>query len=118
MNDKIIVRGIHLSLTPALTEAMHQKAERLLRHNSHIIRIRMDLEFNDTRTPAERFTAKAQVEIDGPDLVASATSDDGYKSVDLVVDKLDGLLRSRHDKRVHGRNETRNQAPDVLHGQK
>ena len=116
MNDKITVRGIHLSLTPALTQIIHEKAERLLRHNSHIIRIRIDLEFSDTKAPEQRFTAKAQVEIDGPDLIASAVSEDGYKSVDLLVDKLDKLLRERHAKRVHARNEERNQAPDVLHG--
>ncbi|WP_415909498.1 ribosome hibernation-promoting factor, HPF/YfiA family [Oleiharenicola sp. Vm1] len=116
MNDKIHVRGIHVTLTPALTQAMHEKAERLLRHNSHIVRIRMDLEFSDVKTPEQRFTAKAQVEIDGPDLVASATSEDGYKSVDLLVDKLDKLLRERHAKRVHTRNDDRRQAPDVLHG--
>jgi len=116
MNDKIHVQGIHITLTPALKQAMHEKAERLLRHNAHIIRVRMELEFHDTKTPAERFTAKAKIEIDGPDLVASATSDDGYKSVDLVVDKLDKLLRERHAKRVHSRNDDRRQAPDVLHG--
>lgn len=116
MNDKIHVQGIHLTLTPALTQAMHEKAERLLRHNSHIIRVRIDLEFHDNKTPEERFTAKAQVEIDGPDLVASATSEDGYKSVDLLVDKLDKLIRERHAKRVHGRNDERKQAPDILHG--
>jgi putative sigma-54 modulation protein len=116
MNDKIHVRGIHLTLTPALAQAMHEKAERLLRHNDHIIRIRLDLEHHDTKAPEERFIAKAQVEIDGPDLVASATTEDGYKSVDLLIDKLDKLLRERHAKRVHGRNDDRRQAPDVLHG--
>jgi putative sigma-54 modulation protein len=116
MNDKITVRGIHLTLTPALTQAAHEKAERLLRHNSHIIRIRLDLEFHDTKAPDQRFIAKAQVELDGPDLVASATSEDGYKSVDLLVDKLDKLLRERHAKRVHSRNDERRQAPDILHG--
>lgn len=116
MNDKIIVRGIHLTLTPALTQAMHEKAERLLRHNAHIQRIRLDLEFRDVPTPDQRFTAKAQVEVNGPDLVASATSEDGYKSVDLLVDKLDKLVRERHAKRIHGRNDERHQAPDVLHG--
>ena len=116
MNDKITVRGIHLTLTPALTQIIHEKAERLLRHNSHIIRVRVDLEFSNTKAPEQRFTAKALVEIDGPDLIASATSEDGYKSVDLLVDKLDKILRERHAKRVHARNEERNQAPDVLHG--
>jgi putative sigma-54 modulation protein len=116
MNEKIIVSGIHLSLTPALTQIIHEKAERLLRHNPHIVRIRIDLEFSNTKSPDQRFTAKAQVEVDGPDLIASATTEDGYKSVDLLVDKLDKLVRERHAKRVHTRNEERNQAPDVLHG--
>ncbi len=116
MNDKIIVRGIHLTLTPALTQAMHEKAERLLRHNGHIQRIRLDLEFRDVPEASQRFTAKAQVEVNGPDLVASAVSEDGYKSVDLLVDKLDKLIRERHAKRIHGRNDERRQAPDVLHG--
>ena len=116
MNDKIHVRGIHLTLTPALTQIIHEKADRLLRHNAHIIRIRLDLEHNDTKSPDQRFVAKAQIEIDGPDLVASANADDGYKAVDLLVDKLDKLLRERHAKRVQSRNDERNQAPDVLHG--
>ncbi|MBA4135931.1 MAG: ribosomal subunit interface protein [Opitutus sp.] len=116
MNDKIHVQGIHLTLTAALKQAMHEKAERLLRHNSQIMRVRMDLEHHDTKEPEQRFTAKAQVEIDGPDLIASATSEDAYKSVDLLVDKLDKLLREKHAKRVHGRNDERKQAPDVLHG--
>jgi putative sigma-54 modulation protein len=116
MNDKIHVRGIHLELTPALKAIIHEKAERLLRHNAQIIRIRLDLEHHDTKAPEQRFVAKAQIEIDGPDLVASATSEDGYKSVDLLIDKLDKLIRERHAKRVHGRNDGRNQAPDVLHG--
>lgn len=116
MNDKIRVQGIHLTLTPALLQAAHEKAERLLRHNAHIIRIRLDLEHHDTKAPEQRFIAKAQVEIDGPDLIASATSEDAYKSVDLLVDKLDKLLRDRHGKRVQGRNDERKQAPDVLHG--
>jgi putative sigma-54 modulation protein len=116
MNDKIHVRGIHLTLTPALKAAMHEKAERILRHNSHVVRIRMDLEHHDTKEPEHRFVAKAQIELDGPDLVASATSEDGYKSVDMLVDKLDKLIRERHGKRVHQRNDERNQAPDVLHG--
>ncbi|MDP1580814.1 MAG: ribosome-associated translation inhibitor RaiA [Candidatus Didemnitutus sp.] len=116
MNEKIIVSGIHLTLTPALTEAIHHKAERLLRHNSHIIRVRIDIECDAARDVNHRFTAKGIVEIDGPNLVASAESDDGYKSVDLLIDKLDRLVGDRHAKRVHTRNDERNQAPDVLHG--
>lgn len=118
MKDKLIVSGIHLSLTPALKQAIEQKTEKLLRHSSHIIRLRVDLEHDQTKGPDDRFVAKGHIEIDGPDLIASAASNDGYKSIDLLVAKLDELLRRRHSKRVNTRNDERRQAPEVLHGPK
>jgi len=115
---RVLVRGIHLDLTPALHAAAQAKAEHLLGHETHIVRVRLDLEKIQTRSAPPRFIAKGRVEISGPDLVASAESDDAYKSLDLLVDKLDELLRRRHQKRVNSRNDQRRQAPDVLHGEK
>jgi putative sigma-54 modulation protein len=103
--DRLIVRGIHLDLTDALRSAATDKASRLLRHNDHIIRVRVDLEYDKTRGIGDQFIAKGHIEIGGPDLLASVASDDAYKSLDLLIDKLDGLLRRRHglhkDKRNH-----------------
>ncbi len=102
---KLIVRGIHLDLTDALRVAAAEKTARLLRHNDQIIRLRVDLELDKTHEVGSQFIAKGHIEIAGPDLIASVSSDDGYKSLDLLVDKLDGLLRRRHglhkDKRNH-----------------
>jgi putative sigma-54 modulation protein len=94
--DRLIVRGIHLELTEALRTAVADKTARLFRHEEHIIRLRIDLEHDKTQDVNHRFLAKAQIEIRGPDLIASVASDDAYKSIDLLVDKLDGLLRKRH----------------------
>lgn len=118
MNDKIILRGIHLALTPALAAAMEKKAGKLLRHSARIIRLRIDLDHDRTRGTNGLFAAKGHVEIDGPDIIASAASEDGYKSVDLLIGKPDTLLRRRHGKRVQGRNDKHRQAPGVLHGRK
>lgn len=93
--DRLLIRGIHLSLTDALRTSIESKVERLFRHESHIIRIRVDLEHDHTRGIGREFIAKGQIEIRGPDLLASVASDDAYKSVDLLVDKLDTLLRRR-----------------------
>lgn len=102
---RVLVRGIHLDLTNALRTAAIDKVSRLLRHNDNIIRVRVDLEYDKTRGIGDQFIAKGHIEIGGPDLIASVASDDGYKSLDLLVDKLDGLLRRRHglhkDKRNH-----------------
>lgn len=116
--DKIIVRGIHLDLTPSLQQAALEKATRLLRHNDHIIRIRLDIEMDQTRTANDQFIAKGRVEIRGPDLIASSHSDDAYQSLDQLVDTLDELLRRRHQKRVNTRNDVRRQAPEIFHGGK
>jgi putative sigma-54 modulation protein len=94
--DRLLVRGIHLELTDALRTAVAEKTLRLFRHEEHIIRLRIDLESDKTQDIDHRFVAKAQIEIRGPDLIASVASDDAYKSIDLLVDKLDGLLRKRH----------------------
>jgi len=102
---KVILRGIHLDLTDAMKAVFNEKAARLLRHEPRIDRIRIELELDKTKTSQAHFIAKGHIEIGGPDIVASVDSDDAYKSVDLLADKLDGLLRKRHselkDKRHH-----------------
>lgn len=103
-DSKFIIRGIHLELSAALRQAALLKASRLLRHNDHILRIRLDLEHDKTRSAKDQFIAKGRIEISGPDLIASVHSEDAYKSIDLLVDKLDALLRSRQGLRKDKRN--------------
>jgi putative sigma-54 modulation protein len=102
---KVILRGIHLDLTDAMKAHYHEKAAKLLRHEPRIDRVRLDIELDKTKTAKDHFIAHGRIEISGPDIVATADSDDAYKSVDLLTDKLDGLLRKRHselkDKRHH-----------------
>jgi putative sigma-54 modulation protein len=94
--SKLLLRGIHLSLTAAMREALEHKAERLLRHEPRIDRIRVDLEHDRTRGQ-DVFVAKGHIEISGPDLLASVSAEDAYKAADLLMDKLDALLRKRAD---------------------
>lgn len=102
---KLILRGIHLNLTESMKAAIHEKIARLLRHEPRIDRIRIDVELDKTKGALAHFIAKGHIEIGGPDLIASVESDDAYKSVDFLMDKLDGLLRKRHselkEKRHH-----------------
>jgi putative sigma-54 modulation protein len=91
---KVLLRGIHLTLTDALRDSLRGKAERLLRHEPRIDRIRIDLEHDATRGRAI-FVAKGHIEIGGPDILASVASEDAYKAADLLIDKLDRLLQRR-----------------------
>ena len=105
IDAKLIIRGIHLNLTDSMKAMIHEKVGRLLRHEPRIDRVRIDVDLDKTKGSKVLFVAKGHIEISGPDLNASVNSDDAYKSVDLLVDTLDGLLRKRHselkEKRHH-----------------
>jgi putative sigma-54 modulation protein len=91
----IIVRCAHFEITPALQAAAEEKAARLLRHEEHITRIRIDIEHDRTRNPEQAFVAKGHIEIRGPDLIASVEAGEPLNALDALIDKLDALLRKR-----------------------
>jgi putative sigma-54 modulation protein len=90
----LILRGIHLGLTDAMKGLLAAKAGRLLRHEPRILRVRIDLDRSSTTRP-RRHTAKGHIEIKGPDLRATVTTDNAYEAISLLIDKLDRLLRKR-----------------------
>ncbi len=92
---EVIVSGIHVDLTPALKAYVVEKLDKLFTHEDQIVRIRVEIEFDDRKSKDDRFTAKARMEIHGPDAIISVTSDDAYKSIDLLADKLDRKIRRR-----------------------
>jgi putative sigma-54 modulation protein len=92
-ND-VIISGNHLDLTDAIKQNVADKMSKLFQHEERIIRIRVELEV-DTTTPEKQQVAQGQIEIKGPDLVATVRSDDLYKSIDALVNKLDRMLRRR-----------------------
>jgi putative sigma-54 modulation protein len=90
----LILRGIHIELTDAMKAALQTKAERLFRHEPDILRVRIDVE-PDWHNRQRVFTAKGRIEIAGPDLSAAVTTGDAYDSANLLIDKLDRMLRRR-----------------------
>lgn len=97
-NPNIIITGVHLTLTDALKLLVTDKAQKLFRHQDHrIVRFRMELILETKKHAKELFTAKGIIEINGPDMVVSETTDDLYKSIDLTIDRLDRMLRQRAD---------------------
>ncbi|MDX2185743.1 MAG: ribosome-associated translation inhibitor RaiA [Opitutaceae bacterium] len=93
--ERTVIRGIHVDLTEAMKTAVLEKTARLFRHQSRIVRLRIDIELDKTRAEDQRFVAKGHIEIGGPDLVASVSSNGAYEAIDRLVDTLDGQLRRR-----------------------
>lgn len=93
-NNDVIISGVHIELTEALKNMVHEKVAKLLRHEDQIIRIRVSLE----KEAGGQYIAKGHIEIHGPDMHASETSGDLYKSIDQMVEKLDRMLKERSTK--------------------
>lgn len=92
--DKIVLRGLNLWLTEAMKAAITRKAERLFRHEPRIVRVRIGIDCENRRTGRE-FCALGQVEVHGNDLLASVIDTDAYRAIDLLVQRLDRMLRRR-----------------------
>ena len=104
LSSKLILQGVHVELTEALQTIMREKLSVLLRHNEYIVRINVRLQQDQMIGSEHHYIATGQIEIGGPDLVATAEGKDAYAVIDVLVDKLDGQLERRHGKRKDRRN--------------
>lgn len=102
--SKLNLQGVHLELTDAMENVMREKLSVLLRRNDYIVRLNVRLQQDQTMGTEHHYTATGQIEIGGPDLVASAEGKDAYDVIDSLVDKLDRQLERRQGKRKERRN--------------
>lgn len=96
-ND-IIISGNNLDLTPAIKKMVIEKVSKLFNHENHILRIRVELSADHVVDKA--YHAKGMIEIRGKPMIADAASDDLYKSIDQLENKLDRMVRRRSRLRV------------------
>lgn len=104
---KLILQGVHVELTPAMQNIIRDKFAVLLRHNEWIVRINIRLNKSQNKGGQGHYTATGHIEIGGPDLVAHVEGPDAYECMDGLVEKLDKLLRDRHERRKDKRNHPR-----------
>jgi putative sigma-54 modulation protein len=111
----VIVSGLHMDLTPAIKNVVHEKVEKLFKHEENIIRLQIELEYcTRHNSQKERYMAKGHIEIRRKPIIVSTISDDLYKSIDDLVQKLDRQLRRRSRMRIVRRKETRLDTPVPL----
>ena len=96
-NTEIIISGINMELTEALKITVHEKMQRLLNHEDGILRLKVELEYDtNKKTQQNNFIAKGHIEALGKPMIISIASNDLYKSIDELTDKLDRKLRRQH----------------------
>jgi putative sigma-54 modulation protein len=113
INSRLKLQDVHIDLTAAMQEVMREKFAVLLRHNDYIIRINVRLQQDQRMGNEHHYTATAQIEIGGPDIVASAEGKEAYAVLDDLVEKLDRQLERRHGRRKDSRNHPHDVDIDV-----
>ena len=92
----IIISGLNMELTEAIKNIVHENVEKLFEHDDQIIRMRVELEYDaHPKTHEKEFIAKGHLEVRGKDHIAHAETDNLYKSIDEMVNKLDRMIRRR-----------------------
>lgn len=95
-SNDVIITGRHIELTDSLKNIVQEKAVKLFNHDDKIIRLRVELEYNQNVTNLKEFIAKGHIEMRGPGLNVCSETEDLYKSIDEMVNKLDRMLRRKH----------------------
>ena len=102
--QRLKLQAIHFQFTEAMEDVLREKLSVLLRHNDYIIRINVRVQQDQRMGNEHHYTATGQIEIGGPDIVASAEGKDAYSVMDELVEKLDRQLEKRHGRRKDRRN--------------
>ena len=94
--DSLKVECVHMEHERPYTPVLKKKCLKLLNHSDSIIDLRIEL-IRDThsRSHQNEFIAKGHLNFKGKTSVVSAASDHIFKSIDLLVDKMDRVLRRK-----------------------
>jgi len=90
---QLTVTGHHVEITPPLRSYLQKKLERITRHFDNVIDVHCVLTVEKLRQRAE-----ATVRVSGGTIHADATEPDMYAAIDMLIDKLDRLVRKHKEK--------------------
>ncbi len=96
---QLTITGHQLEVTDPIREYIETKFERIKRHFDQVLNAHVILNVEKVRHKSE-----ATMHIGGKDFFAESTEDHLYKSIDLLVDKLDKQIRRHKDKMTNHHN--------------
>lgn len=97
--QQIQFTGHNIAITPILREFTHTKFKRLERYADHITSVYVIFGIDHEKGDKPQ-CAEAKIHLPGVEIYASAESEDMYKTIDLLVDKLARQLskhKGKHD---------------------
>jgi len=97
---QINITGRQVDITDPIRSYADKRLQLLERRGEKISTVTLTLESNELRT---LYTASATVPLNGKQIYANAESDDMYKSIDNLTDKLERQIRKHREKETDHR---------------
>jgi putative sigma-54 modulation protein len=97
---QLTITGHQLDVTDSIRDYIESKFERIKRHFDQVLNVHVIISVEKVRHKSE-----ATMHIGGRDFFADSTEDHLYKSIDLLVDKLDKQIRRHKDKKTNHHND-------------
>ena len=90
---QLIIRGHHLTITPAIEENIKNQFEKIIRHLDQVGSVQVILNKDHQLTARshkgdENHQAEVILRLPGKEIFAQASADDMYKAIYLVSEKL------------------------------
>ena len=95
---KLILTGHNLKVTQAIEDHVIDKIEKLDHFDPRAIDARVLIEHDTTKPSEKRFKCSVRLAVKGPDLYAADYEEDLYAAIDLVMKKIEQLIRKRQSK--------------------
>ena len=108
----LTISGHHVEVSPALRAYVLNKLERVKRHYGEILGINVSLSVENLKEKERRHKAEVTVHVKGRDIFCEEASEDMYRAIDKLMDKLDRQLL-RHKDRRQNHNHTASKRLDV-----
>ncbi len=90
---QLTITGHQIEVTDPIRDYIDNKFLRIKRHFDQVLNVHVII-----RVEKLQHTSEATMHIGGRDFFADSTEDHLYKSIDLLVDKLDKQIRRHKDK--------------------
>jgi len=92
--DNIIISSIHFHINDGHKHHIHNKCEKLFKHQKRIEFLQLELEKDlHSKSHSKEYIAKGRMGLKGKITCLSASSDNMFESIDLLVDKFNRSLR-------------------------
>ncbi len=97
---QLTLNGKNIDITPALKDYVHEKFGKIIKHNGHIMNMKVTLSVTKNKSVKKSQTAEVNCFLSGSVIKIKENAETMYAAIDLLSDRLDRQVRETKEKLV------------------